>query len=101
MHVPDAVHTPAKRYNDMKRCPVWQVVMSIMADREQSQTKAALTADDVLQKLRHMPPIPAENATELKEWKMHTPVYKAITEGDKDEAADKNKSKNKGGPKKA
>ncbi|CAL8467595.1 g7133 [Coccomyxa elongata] len=78
-----------------------QVLMSIMADRQQSQMKAALTADDVLQKLRDMPPISADTATELKEWKMHTPVYKAITEGDKDEAADKNKSKNKTGPKKA
>ena len=85
----------------MEEGPVLQVVMSIMADRQQSQALAALTADDVLQKLRHMPPIPAETSTELKEWKMHTPVYKAITEGDKDQAIDKNKNKNKGGPKKA
>lgn len=75
--------------------------MSIMADRQQSQITTALTADDVLQKLRDMPPISADTATEWKEWKMHTPVYKAITEGDKDEANDKNKSKNKTGPKKA
>ncbi len=71
-----------------------QIILSILADRQQSgkDVKAPVTADDVLQKLRNTDTPPsAEAASQLKEWKMNTPAYKALTEDGKEESATKGK----------
>lgn len=81
-----------------------QVLLSILADAQLSgKAEVGLIAEDVLQKLMQMQtaPVPAENATELKKWKMRTPAYKAITEPDKEEGAAKGKIDNKSAKKKA
>lgn len=69
-----------------------------MADQQQPKKdgKATVTADDILQKLRHVEttsPVAPEAALEIKEWKMRTPAYKALTEDGKDEVSNKDKGK--------